>query len=195
MKRKNVDMLSGSIFKGLFALTMPIMIMNVMQSLFGIVDMTILKVFSDDTAVGAVGAPGSLVTLCISLLIGIAAGANVVVAKRIGLGNQERADRATMTAMLFSVAGGLTLMVLGAVFAESLLKMTNCPEELLKPATLYFKLYFYSVPFVMVYNFSAAVLRATGDTKQPMYFLIIGGVVKLLFTFVCVATVSTRLVA
>jgi len=185
--RKNVDMLSGSIFRGLFALTMPIMIMNVMQSLFSIIDMTVLRVFSDDTAVGAVGASGSLITLCISLLVGISAGANVVVAKRIGLGNQDRVNKAAMSAVLFSVVGGCALAVIGVIFAETFLKMTNCPESLLKAATLYFRLYFYGVPIAMLYNFSAAILRATGDTKQPMYFLILGGAVKVIFTVILVA--------
>lgn len=118
MRKNNVDMLSGSITKGLLALTMPIMIMNVMQSLFNIIDMTVLKVFSDDSAVGAVGSSGTLITLCTSLLIGISAGANVVVAKRIGLGNKDRVNKATMTAISFSVVGGLILMLIGSIFAN-----------------------------------------------------------------------------
>lgn len=182
MKKRNVDMLSGSIVKGLLALTMPIMIMNVMQSLFSIIDMTVLKTFSSDSAVGAVGASGTLITLCTSLLIGISAGANIVVAKRIGLGNKERVKKATMTAILFSVLGGLLLMIIGAVFAETFLKMTNCPETLLDAAATYFRIYFYGIPFLMLYNFCAAILRAAGDTKRPMYFLILGGIIKVAFT-------------
>jgi len=190
MKSKTVNMLSGSITKGLLSMTVPIMIMNVMQSLFNIIDMTVLRFFSDDKAVGAVGACGSLLVLCTSLLIGISTGANVVVAQRIGAGDKARADKAVMTALIFSVIGGLVLMVIGVAFAETFLKMTNCPIGLLPQATKYFKIYFYGVPIMMLYNFCASILRATGDTKRPMYFLIIGGIVKTLLTLLFVTALN-----
>ena len=184
---KNVDMLSGSISKGLLAMIIPIMIMNVMQSLFNIMDMTVLRIFSDDSAVGAVGACGMLITLCTSLLIGMAAGANVVVAKRVGSGDRERSDKAVGTSILLSIVGGIILMIIGVLFAETFLKMTNCPESLLPRATLYFRIYFYGVPIMMMYNFCASILRAVGDTKKPMYFLILGGIIKALFTVLFVS--------
>lgn len=162
-------------------MTIPIMIMNVMQSLFNIIDMTVLRIFSDDKAVGAVGACGVLIALCTSLLIGISVGANVVIARRLGSKDKDRADKAVMTSLLFSVIGGVVLMLIGITFAESFLKMTNCPEGLLPQATVYFRIYFGGVPFLMFYNFCAAILRATGDTKKPMVFLIISGVIKALF--------------
>ena len=138
MKKSNVDMLSGSITKGLLSMAIPIMIMNVMQSVFNLLDMTILKIYSDDRAVGAVGACGMLITLATSLLIGISVGANVIVARRIGAGNNNHAKRAVMTAILFSILGGILMMVVGVVFAETFLKMTNCPDSLLPQAVLYF---------------------------------------------------------
>ena len=197
MKSNHVNMLSGSITKGLLSMTIPIMIMNVMQSLFSITDMTVLRFFSDDRAVGAVGACGMLITLSTSLLIGISAGANVIVARRIGAGDRERADKAAMTSLLFSVVGGLVLMLIGVTSSETFLKMTNCPDSLLSQATKYFKIHFYGVPVVMFYNFCASILRATGDTKRPMYFLIIGGLIKVLFTifFVTVLDVDVEGVA
>ena len=187
MKKGTTDMLSGSIFKGLLSMSIPIMIMNVAQMLFNIMDMTALKWFSDDKAVGAVGVCGTLITLFTSLLIGISAGANVVVAKRIGVGNKSLANKAVMTSILLSVVGGFILMAVGIVFAEKFLIMTNCPDTLLKAATLYFKMYFYGIPILMLYNFCAAILRATGDTKRPMYYLIIGGVIKVIFTVIFVS--------
>lgn len=197
MKSKTVNMLSGSITKGLLSMTVPIIIMNVMQSLFNVTDMTVLRFFSDERAVGAVGACGSLLILCTSLLIGISAGANVVVAQRVGSGDNKRAERAVMTALLFSIIGGLVLTLIGATFAETFLKMTNCPIGLLPQATKYFKIYFYGVPIMMLYNFCASILRAIGDTKRPMYFLIIGGIVKALLTvlFVSVFNVDVEGVA
>ncbi len=187
MKKGTTDMLSGSIFKGLLSMSIPIMIMNIAQTLFNIMDMTALKWFSDDKAVGAVGACGTLITLFTSLLIGISAGANVVVAKRIGSGNKSLANKAVMTSILLSLVGGFILMAVGVVFAEKFLIMTNCPDKLLKAATLYFKMYFYGIPILMLYNFCAAILRATGDTKRPMYYLLFGGVIKIIFTVIFVS--------
>ena len=182
MRKNNVDMLSGPITKGLLSLTMPIMIMYIVQVLFNIVDMTVLRIFSSDRAVGAVGATGTLMTLCTSLLIGVSAGANVVVAKRIGLGDKERVNKAVYTSLAFAVIGGIVLMIVGTVFAEAFLKMINCPESLLPKATIYFKIYFYGYPFSMIYTFCAAILRAMGDSKRPMYFIILGAIIKLVFT-------------
>lgn len=183
---KVVDMLSGSITKGLLSMAIPIMIMNVMQSLFNIIDMTALRYFADDRAVGAVGACGTLITLCTSLLIGISSGANVIVAKRIGADDKERADKAVMTSILLALTGGFILMIIGVTFAETFLKMTNCPASLLGQATLYFKIYFYGIPIMMLYNFCASILRAIGDTKRPMYFLIFGGIIKAVSTVIFV---------
>lgn len=187
MKSKNVDMLSGSITKGLLSMSIPIMIMNVLQSMFNIIDMTVLKWFSDGSSVGAVGASGTLISLSTALLIGIAAGSNVVVARRIGAKDREAADRAVMTSILVAIIGGVLLMLIGVVYAENFLRMTNCHESLMEQATLYFRIYFYGVPILMLYNFLASILRATGNTKKPMYFLIIGGIIKLVFTIIFVA--------
>ncbi len=182
MKKSNVDMLSGSITKGLLSMTIPIIIMNVMQKLFNIIDMTALRYFSDDMSVGAVGTCGSLTTLCTSLVIGISAGANIIVAKRIGAGDKDRTDRAVVTSILFAVTGGLLLMVIGVTFADTFLKLTNCPDTLLQRATLYFRIHFWGVPIQLLYNFCASILRATGNTKKPMYYLITGGIIKVIFT-------------
>ena len=186
MKRKDVDMLSGSITKGLISLAIPIMIMNVVQILFSIVDMTVLGKFANDTAVGAVGACGTLITLCTGLLIGVATGANVVVAKCIGKGDKNRVEQAVGTALLFAVAGGVVLAVMGVVCAEMFLKWTNCPEAILDSAVLYFKIYFLGVPVLMFYNFCASILRAAGDTKRPMLFLMLAGIIKIILTMVFV---------
>ena len=172
LKNKNVNMLSGSITKGLLALTIPIMVMNVVQNIFNIVDMTVLGNWVGDGAVGAVGASGMLITLCTCLLIGIASGSNIVVAKRMGERNSERMEKAVGTSMIVAIGGGVFLAIVGFLFAETFLKWTNCPDALLADATLYFRLYFVGVPFLMLYNFSAAILRAIGDTKRPMYFLL-----------------------
>lgn len=183
MKKNNVDMLSGSIYKGLLSITIPIMIMNVMQTLFNVVDMTVLGKYVNDTAVGAVGACGTLITLCTSLLIGIASGANVVIAKHIGMGDKEHAEKAVGCSVLLAIVGGLVLAVIGICCAKIFLRWTNCPEKLFEQATIYFRIYFLGVPVIMFYNFCASILRSIGDTKRPMLFLMLGGVIKILLNF------------
>ena len=188
MRKREVNMLEGSIAKGLLSISIPIMIMNVLQSLFNIVDMTVLKNYDQSgVAVGAVGVCGTLITLITGLVIGISAGANVVVARFIGEGNREKVERAVGTSFAIALTGGVLLLVIGISFAETFLSWNNCPVELLPQATAYFRLYFTGVPLLLVYNFCAAVLRAAGDSGRPMIFVIVGGVVKLLCNILFVA--------
>ena len=186
--KKDVNMLSGSITGGLLKIAIPIMVMNVIQSLFNIIDMTILKMFDtgDGYAVGAVGACGTLIGLITGLLIGVSTGANVIIARYIGRADEERVDRAIGTAMLFSVVGGLALMIIGTSCAGLFLDWVNCPEELLEGATLYFKLYFAGVPILMIYNFCASILRSSGDSRRPMIYLTVGGIIKVGLTYLFV---------
>lgn len=208
MHPKDVNMLEGSIMKGMFSLMMPVMIMHVCQNLFNIVDMTVLKEFSSDkNAVGAVGACSTLISLITVLLIGVATGGNVVVAKYLGAQDKENAKKAIGNSVLIGFVGGIVMLIFGCVFAEPLLIMQNCDESLLPEAVLYFRLYFCSVPFLMLYNFSASILQALGDSRKPMYFLLISGVAKLIFTLfftaglhagvegVAVATIISNLIA
>ena len=187
MSRRNVNMLSGSVTRGLISMILPIMISNVMQSVFSAIDMTVLKRYSNDLAVGAVGACSNLISLSTALLLGISIGSNMVVARRLGSGDKAAAERAAVTAVKSAVIGGLLLMGLGVVFAETFLRWTNCHESLLPQATTYLRLYFCAVPMLMVYNFCASILRATGDTRRPMYFLLLNGVIKVILNFIFVA--------
>ncbi len=191
MRNKQVDMLSCSITKGLISMTIPIMIMHVMTNMFSVIDMTVLGKFANDTAVGAVGACGMLISLCNGLLIGCSAGSNIIVARHIGEGDQKRTDDAVGTALLFAILGGLTLMIIGISCAEIFLRWTNCPEEILPHAVKYFRLYFLGSPLLMIYTFGASILRAAGDTKRPMYFTIIGGLTKIVLNFFCVKVLHT----
>lgn len=197
--KTEVNMLAGPIMKGVLSVSIPIMVMNIAMSLFNIVDMTILRVFdtSDGFAVGAVGICGVLISLITGLLIGCSAGASVVVAKYIGMGAEIKVERTIGVSILFSVLGGAVLSVIGIIFAKPFLGLVSCPDELLEDAALYFRLYFAGLPILMLFNFSAAILRASGDSKRPMLFILIGGVTKLCFNllFVGLFKMSVRGVA
>lgn len=189
--KNNVNILTGPITKGLIAMSIPIMIMNVAQSLFNIIDMTILGQFVDDSAVGAVGASGMLITLFTVLLIGIATGTNVVIAKHLGSENINKAENAIGTALIFSVISSAVLAIIGFVFSEPMLRLTNCPETLLPKATLYCRIYFCGVPFIMLYNFCANIIRSTGDSKRPMYYLLFAGAVKVVLNYCFIVVFKT----
>ncbi len=195
MRKKEVNMLSGSIMRGILSITVPIMVMNVLQSIFNIIDMTILKIYDTDGgySVGAVGTCGTLISLITGLLIGMATGANIIVARYIGKGDKEGVDKAVGSAIIIALIGGATLLVIGVVFARLFLTLNNCPERLLEQAVLYFRLYFLGVPISMIYNFCSAILRASGDSKRPMIYLTIGGVVKVMLTFLFVGAFDMKI--
>ncbi len=183
-------MLQGPITKGLITMFLPILIMNVMTTLFTVIDMTVLRIYADDNAVGSVGASGMLITLCTSLVIGVSTGANVTLARSLGKGDQKESERIVSTAILVSVFGGILLAAIGIIFAETFLRLMDCPPELLPDAVLYFRLYFLGVPLSMINSYSNSILRATGNTKSPMNFVLIGGVVKVITNFILVAFIG-----
>lgn len=188
MRAKDVNMLSGSITKGLLAIAAPVMIMNVIQTLFNIVDMAVLKAFdTDGLSVGAVGVCGMLITLILNLVIGIVTGSNVVVAKYIGRQDTDHSHRAVGTSVLFSIVSGLLLAVIGIFGSETFLLWTDCPPELLPRAVLYFRLYFAGVPILTVYNFCSGILRASGNTQTVMLSSLIGAVAKVCCSLLLVA--------
>jgi len=191
MKFKNVDMLNGNITKGILLMTMPIMAQSVLQTLFGVLDMSVLGHYANDTAVGSVGACGTLTTLCTSLLFGCSVGANVIVARHLGERNRTKTNDAINTALAFSFAGGVLLLAIGLLFAKTFLQWTNCPETLLTGAVKYFKIYFVGAPILMLYNTFASILRACGDSRRPMIFSMTGGIIKIILNYFCVVVLKT----
>ena len=194
--KKDVNMLAGSILKGLLIIAIPVMVMNIVQSLFNIIDMTILSKAKagGDTEVGAIGTCGVVISLITSLVTGVASGASVVVARYIGKKDEEGVKKAVGTSMVFSVLGGLVLLVIGVCFAEVFLGWINCNPSQLRSAALYFRLYFIGTPILMVYNYCAALLRSTGDSLRPMIYLTISGVVKVGLNFLFVLVFRMQVV-
>lgn len=188
MRRKDVNMLEGSIVKGLLAMALPIMLANVIQSMYNIIDMRVLKQFDpgDGLAIGAVSACSNLTNLITSLVIGVSTGSNVIVARYIGRKDPESRDRAMHTALAFSIMAGIVLMVIGIIGAPHFLAWTNCDPELLPQATLYFRMYFSGVAVLFLHNFLASFLRATGDSQRLMATSLTGGAVKVVGTFLFV---------
>lgn len=184
---KEINMLSGSVMKGLFAMSLPIILMNVFQQLFNAIDMTVLGEFANDNAVGSVGVCGTHISLFTGLVSGLATGANVVISRLLGHGDRDKAERAAGTSLIVGLLGGLLLLAVGLFFAEGLLVMIDCDSALLSGAVRYFQLYFCSLPAYMIYYFCACILRARGEARLPMIYLLEGAAAKVILNFVFVA--------
>ena len=181
--KNEVNMTTGPIFKGLLKIAVPIMVMNVLQSIFNFLDSTMLGRFVGDVGVGSVGACSTLISLITGLLIGVATGSNIIVARFIAKKDYERVERTIGTSILFAIVGGIVLLIIGVLMARTFLVWMNTPANRIDGAVTYFSLYFCGCPILLVYNFCAAILRSAGDSKRPMYFLTLGGIIKVISNY------------
>ncbi len=175
---KKLDMLHGSMADKILIFALPLAASSILQQLFNAVDVAVVGRFASSQAQAAVGSNGPLINLLLNLFIGISVGANVVIANYIGRGEQKRIRNAVHTAMLVASISGIFLLFLGIFVARPLLTLMNTPEDVIEYAVVYLRIYFLGMPFIMIYNFGAAILRSMGDTKRPLYCLILSGVVN-----------------
>ena len=179
-KSKNsVDMLSGPLVGKLIVFAMPIALTGILQQLFNSADVVICGRFVGNVALAAVGANSHIVNLFVGSFIGLSIGANVLIANYIGAGKIQKIHNVVTTSMTFAVLFGLTLMFIGLIFAKSLLSFLGTPDEIIEPATLYLKILFIGIPFIVVYNFGTAILRSIGDTRRPLIILSITGLLNV----------------
>lgn len=179
MKRKNIDMCNGPILKNVILYTVPIILTSVLQLLFNAADLIVVGQFRGNLSVGAVGATAPIINLIINLFMGLSVGASVAVAHSMGAGNDEDVHRTVHTAIPAAVISGVFITVFGMFFAKKLLEITGTPPDIIDLSTSYLKIYFAGVIFVMLYNFGSAILRAVGDTKSPLLFLTVAGVLNV----------------
>lgn len=169
----------------MFAL--PIMAVNLLQLLFNAADMIVVGRFEGSRALAAVGATGSLLNLIVNLFMGLSVGTSVIVAQDSGARRAEAIRQSVHTSIAVSLIGGALATVIGLVFCAPLLRWMGTPEEILGLSTLYMRILFVGMPASMVFNFGAAILRATGDSKRPMYFLTLSGAVNVVLNLFFVA--------
>ena len=186
MSRRNIDMLNGSLFKNVIAYTIPIILTGILQLLFNAADLVIVGRFCGSISVAAVGATTSIINLIVNLFIGLSVGAGVVVAQSIGAGNNKKTHRTIHTAIPTALLGGIILTVIGIGLSETFLKWMDTPEDVLPLSTLYMEIYFAGIIFMMLYNFCASILRAAGDTKSPLIFLTIAGIINVVLNVIFV---------
>ncbi len=197
MARRNIDMTSGPLFRNIISYTVPIMLTSFLQLLFNAADLIVVGQFCGSISVAAVGATGSITNLIVNLFIGLSVGTGVTVAQALGAGDGKKAHRIVHTAIPMALIGGVVLTIIGVLFSKSFLIMMNTPENVLPLSTTYMQIYFGGIIFMMIYNFCASVLRAGGDTKSPLIFLTLAGVINVLLNvfFVVVLNLNVAGVA
>lgn len=179
MKQLEQNLTEGSLGKKIFLFSLPLMLSNLLQVLFNMADIAVVGKFAGSNALGSVGSTSILVTLFTSFLIGVGGGINVLVALHIGAGNKKEAKETITTAYVLCLCMGILLLIVGISSARGILSLMNTKPELIDGAVLYLRIYFLGLPAVGVYNCGNAILSAAGDTKKPLYFLSIAGVVNV----------------
>ena len=186
MKAKEMDMLHGGLAGKLILFAIPLAFSSILQQLFNSADVAVVGRFAGSAALAAVGSCVALVGIFVNLIVGLSVGPNAALANLIGQGQRERISGMVHTILTFGIALGVVLMGLGFLTARTVLEASGTPESVINEALLYIRIYFMGVPFMTIYNFGAAILRSYGDTKRPMYYLIISGTVNVVLNLVFV---------
>ena len=179
IKKYQSNMLEGPLLGGVIAYTIPVMLSGILQLLFNAADLIIVGKFCGSVSVGAVGATGSLTALIVNLFVGLSVGAGVAVAHGIGSRDEQQVREAVHTAVPLALIGGAILTVAGVTLSEPLLILMGTPENTLPLSVVYMEIYFLGITFTVGYNFCAAILRAAGDTRSPLIFLTLSGVINV----------------
>lgn len=186
-KAKNkIDMLNGSLWNKILLFAIPIAASNILQQLFNSADAAVVGRFSGSQALAAVGSNGPIINIIISLFVGISLGANVVIANLIGAGKKQQIQNAVHTTITFALIAGFALIFIGWFIAKPFLEFIETPEDVINLAALYLRIYFTGMPFFMLYNFGSSILRSKGDTKRPLFALIISGIINVLLNLLLV---------
>lgn len=186
MKRLTASITEGPILKSVFTYTLPIILTSILQLLFNAADLIVVGRFCGSASVAAVGATGSLTTLIVNLFIGLSVGAGVSVAHAYGANDDLTLHRTVHTAITTSIVAGAVLTIVGVTYSETFLRLMDTPENILPLSATYMRIYFFGIIFNMLYNYSASILRAVGDTKRPLIFLSIAGVVNVVLNVIFV---------
>ena len=173
-----IDMCNGTLMDKLISFALPLMLSGMLQLMFNAVDIIVVGRFSGSQALAAVGSTTALINVFVNLFIGISLGANVLAARFYAAGREEEMSQTVHTAITLALISGVAMAFVGVLFAKGALELMGTPDDVIGQSTLYMRVYFMGMPFFMLYNYGAAILRAVGDTKRPLFFLIISGCIN-----------------
>ena len=184
--RKTPDMVNGPLLGKILLFALPIIATGMLQLFYNAMDMIVVGRFNGETALAAVGATGALINLITNAFIGLSLGASVVVAQNMGAGRTADVSKTVHTSVMIGAIGGIFLAVVGIILARPMLALMETPPDVIDQSVLYTQIYFAGMPAMLLYNFGAAVLRAVGDSKHPLIFLTISGIVNVVLNVVFV---------
>ena len=173
-------MCNGSIMDKLISFALPLMLSGILQLMFNAVDIIVVGHFSSSQALAAVGSTTALINVFVNLFIGVSLGTNVLAARFYAAGKDKEMSEVVHTSILFALISGIVMAVIGVLLAKPALQLMQTPADVIDQSALYMRIYFLGMPFFMLYNYGAAVLRAVGDTKRPLMYLILSGIVNTL---------------
>ena len=171
-------MLEGSLWDKILIVALPFAFTGIMQQLFNAADIAMLGQFVGKEAMAAVGSNSPIIAMVLSLFIGVSLGANVVIARFIGKKNIHGVHAAVHTAILVALGSGVVMTILGEIAAAPLLRALSVPDEIFDMSVLYLRIFLLGMPVILLYNFESSIFRSQGDTRTPLYCLIVSGVVK-----------------
>ncbi len=185
-RTQSVDMVNGSLLKNIWLFSVPLMLTNLLQMLFNAADTIVVGRFAGQQALAAVGATGSLCFLLIALFNGLSVGSNVLIARYMGAGDYDKIEKSVHTSMTMAMISGIFLTVAGYFASRPMLQLMSTPADIIDMSELYMRLYFVGTFFMLIYNFGAAILRSKGDTKRPLFFLAVSGVINCVLNVIFV---------
>ena len=190
IKNNNIDMVNGPLFVNIIRYAIPLMLTGVLQLLFNAADLVVVGRYCGRLSIAAVGATGAIINLIINLFIGLSVGVGVTVAVSLGAQDDDRCSRAVHTAMPVAVIGGAVLSVVGVLLSRTFLAWMQTPDDVIGLSALYMRIYFCGMVPSLVFNYGAAILRAAGDTKHPLYYLVTAGVINVVLNVFFVAVLK-----
>ena len=181
-----IDMCNGSILDKLVSFSIPLMLSGILQLLFNAVDIIVVGQFTGNEALAAVGSTTALINVFVNLFIGMSLGASVLAARFYATGQEKEMTETVHTSITLALISGIAMGIIGVIAAKGALELMDTPDNVLNLSTLYMRIYFMGMPFFMLYNYGAAILRAVGDTKRPLLFLIISGATNVVLNLLLV---------
>ena len=184
--KRNINMTEGNLFKNIIIYSIPIILSGVLQLLYNACDLIVCRMFGPDHSTAAISSTSSLINLIVNLFLGLSVGANVLMSRCVGMKDKDKGQREVYTSMIFSLAFGIIVGIFGFFTASTFLKLMGTTEDIINMSTSYLKIYMLGLPFSMIYNYGAALFRATGDTNRPFIYLALSGVLNVLLNLLFV---------
>lgn len=185
-----MDMCSGALLPKILLYSLPLILSGILQLLFNAADVVVVGRFAGNDALAAVGSTSALINLLVNVFIGLSVGTNVMVARFYGAGQKKELEEMVHTAILTSLVSGVVLIFVGLFLSRPALQLMDTPDNVIDQSVLYIRIFFVGMPAMMLYNFGSAVLRAVGDTRRPLYFLLIAGVINVILNLIFVIPLS-----